>query len=80
MALTKQAREFFVKAGRKGGNIAAKQLTAEERIKSARHAAQARWAKQKAELEKLTKEITVGTKELLRKTQKRQTALAKKKG
>lgn len=49
MALSKEAREFFAKAGRKGGKTAAKNMTPEERKASARNAAKARWAKKKKE-------------------------------
>jgi hypothetical protein len=38
-----------VQLGRKGGKATAQKLTLEERIESARRAAQARWAKQKNE-------------------------------
>jgi hypothetical protein len=55
-----------VELGRKGGKATAKTLTVEQRIESARRAAQARWAK----TEKLVAEITEGTKALLKKTQK----------
>lgn len=47
MALTKEAREFFVKHGRKGGKAYAKNSTPEQRKAAARRAAQARWAKAK---------------------------------
>ncbi|MGD0568077.1 MAG: hypothetical protein ABSA78_06695 [Candidatus Sulfotelmatobacter sp.] len=38
-----------VELGRKGGKATAQKLTLEERIESARRAAQARWAKRKNE-------------------------------
>lgn len=47
MALTKEAREYFAKEGRKGGKAAARNMTPEQRKESARRAAQARWAKVK---------------------------------
>jgi hypothetical protein len=47
MALTKEAREFFVRQGRKGGKAYAKNSTPEQRKAAARRAAQARWAKAK---------------------------------
>ncbi len=47
MALSKKAREFFVREGRKGGKIAAMHMTAEERKEKMRRAARARWAKAK---------------------------------
>lgn len=49
MALTKEAREYFVKEGRKGGKAYVKNSTPEERRKAAIKAAQARWSKQKKE-------------------------------
>jgi hypothetical protein len=57
---------------RKGGHARAQKLTPEERSESARKAVQARWAK----AEKLAKEITEGTKKLL-KTAKRNARAAK---
>jgi len=47
MALTKEARDFFAREGRKGGKIAARNMTAEQRREKMRKAAQARWAKAK---------------------------------
>jgi hypothetical protein len=47
MALTKEAREYFAKEGRRGGKLAAKKMSPQERKESARRAAQARWAKAK---------------------------------
>ena len=60
--------------GRKGGKARARKLTPEERTEAARKAVEARWAKQRA----LAKEITEGTKELLRVAKKRERALKKK--
>ena len=51
---------------RKGGHARAKKLTAEERSEAARKAVQARWAK----AEKLAKEITEGTKKLMKTAKK----------
>jgi hypothetical protein len=45
MALTKEAREFFAKQGRKGGKAYAKNATPEQRKASAQKAARARWKK-----------------------------------
>jgi len=56
-----------VALGRRGGRATARNLTAEERSAKMRRAAEARWAKTKAELERLTVEITEGTKQLERK-------------
>jgi hypothetical protein len=42
MALSKEAREFFVNEGRKGGKIAARKMTKEQRGEKMRRAAQAR--------------------------------------
>jgi hypothetical protein len=47
MALSKEAREYFAKEGKRGGATRAKNLTEKERKDSARKAAQARWSKQK---------------------------------
>ncbi len=47
MALTKEAREFFAKEGRKGGKAYAKNATPEQRKESARRAAKARWSTKK---------------------------------
>jgi hypothetical protein len=47
MALSKEAREYFAKEGRKGGKLAARKMTAQERKESARRAANARWSKTK---------------------------------
>ena len=49
MALTKEAREYFAKEGRRGGKAYVKNSTPEERKASARRAAQARWSKTKKE-------------------------------
>ncbi|MGB0012586.1 MAG: hypothetical protein WBQ03_13335, partial [Candidatus Sulfotelmatobacter sp.] len=54
MALTKEAREFFAKEGRKGGKAAARSMTPEQRKESARRAARARWAKVTKEKERAT--------------------------
>jgi hypothetical protein len=56
-----------VALGRRGGRATARNLSAEERSAKMRRAAEARWAKTKAELQKLTIEITEGTKRLERK-------------
>jgi hypothetical protein len=61
-----------VELGRRGGKATAKNRTAEERAEAARKAVQARWSKQRAELEKLTREIKEGTTALLKKARKRQ--------
>jgi hypothetical protein len=68
---------YATQFARKGGEARAKKLSAEERSESARKAVEARWAKQKIELKKLTEEITEGTKALLAKTRKRQAAMAR---
>jgi len=43
----KAVQEYFEQIARKGGHARAKKLTKEQRADSARHAAQARWAKAK---------------------------------
>jgi hypothetical protein len=63
----KDIREYFAKFGKESGKARARNLTPEQRSEAARKAVRARWAK----LEKLTGEITAGTKELLRVAKKR---------
>ena len=60
-------REYLSKLGKKGGKARAKNMTAEERAEAARKAVEARWAKQR----ELMKEISEGTKDLLRVAKKR---------
>jgi hypothetical protein len=62
MAMKQEIRDYFAKFGKEGGKARAKNMTAEQRQQAARKAVEARWAKQK----ELTKEITEGTKQLLR--------------
>jgi len=57
------AESYATQFARKGGHARAKKLTAEQRKASARKAAQARWAKK---MDGLVKDITEGTKELLK--------------
>jgi hypothetical protein len=57
MALSKEAREYFVKQGRLGGKKSAAKLakmTPQEVSEMKRRAAQARWAKVKKEKERAT--------------------------
>lgn len=49
MALTKEARDYFAKEGKRGGKARAKSMTPKERSEAARKAVAARWAKQKKE-------------------------------
>jgi hypothetical protein len=51
-----------VELGRRGGKARARKLTPEERREAARKAVEARWAKQR----ELAKEISEGTRNLLR--------------
>ncbi len=60
------AESYATQFARKGGHARAKKLTAQQRKESARKAAQARWAKK---MDGLVKEITEGTKELLKTAQ-----------
>ena len=55
-----------VALGRKGGRARVKNQTPEERIESARRAAEARWAQQKRVIEDSLREIREGTEALLR--------------
>ncbi|HEY1659312.1 MAG TPA: hypothetical protein VGG14_13250 [Candidatus Sulfotelmatobacter sp.] len=76
MAIRKQdIRAYFAKFGKKGGEARARNLTPEQRSEAARKAVQARWAK----MDKLMKEITTGTRELLRVAEKGEKRLAGKK-
>jgi hypothetical protein len=45
MVLTKEAREFFARAGRKGAKLRQQKLSPAERKEIAKNAAKARWAK-----------------------------------
>jgi uncharacterized coiled-coil protein SlyX len=56
MALSKEAREYFAKEGRKGGKKAAANMTAQERKEKMRRAAQARWARTKKKIDSLTEQ------------------------
>jgi hypothetical protein len=64
-----------VSLGRKGGKATARNRSPEERIEAARKAVEARWAKQR----ELVREITMGTKALLRKAKAAEARLAKQK-
>ena len=64
-----------VELGRRGGKARVENQTPQERSDSARRAALARWAKQKAELTELVSDISERTKEL----EKRATRRAKQK-
>jgi hypothetical protein len=70
----KEIRQYFAKFGKQGGKARARKLTPEQRSEAARNAVQARWAK----MDKLMKEITTGTKELLRVAEKKEKQLAGK--
>ena len=63
--------EHLARLGKKGGQARAHNLTEKQRKESARNAAQARWAKEKAELKDLIGEITEGTKKLEARARKR---------
>ena len=75
MALSKEAREFFAKEGRKGGKSRAQKMTPEERSESARKAVEARWAKLRAEV----KAVKDGAKALEKRAQARLAKQQKKK-
>jgi hypothetical protein len=49
MALSKEAREYFAKFGRKGAKQRLQKMTPEQRKEVAQKAAKARWAKKKKE-------------------------------
>jgi len=67
-------KQYLARIGRKGGKARLTKMTSEERIRVARQAAEARWAK----MEKLAADIDSGTKALLAKVKKREAALKKK--
>jgi hypothetical protein len=71
----KDIRQYFAKFGKQGGKARARKLTPEQRSEAARKAVRARWAK----MDKLMKEITTGTKELLRVAETKEKQLAGKK-
>lgn len=50
----REIKQYFAKFGKEGGKARAKKLTPEERKESARKAARARWAKQKAKFSRDT--------------------------
>jgi hypothetical protein len=60
-----------VQLGRLGGKARVKNQTPEERRESAKRAADARWAKQKAELSEPVSDISKRTKELERRAIRR---------
>jgi hypothetical protein len=55
MKLPDEIREYFKRQGATGGKTRAKNLTDEERRKSAKKAAQARWSKAKSAEKKTTR-------------------------
>jgi hypothetical protein len=71
----KDIRQYFAKFGKQGGKARARKLTPEQRSEAARKAVQARWAK----MDKLMKETTTGTKELLRVAEEKEKQLTGKK-
>ena len=71
MASKQEIREYFAKFGRKGGKATAKKMTPEERTEKMRRAAQARWAKEKQQIETSLHEINETTERLARAAQTR---------
>jgi hypothetical protein len=65
-----------VELGRRGGKARARKLTPEERTQAARKAVEVRWAKQR----ELAKEISKGTRNLLRMSQANARKAASKMG
>src|SRR5437588_614933 len=63
-----EIRDYLAKIGRKGGKTRVQNQTPEQRIQSARKAAQARWAKNEQRITAALKEIAEGTKVLLKKS------------
>jgi hypothetical protein len=66
-----EIRDYLAKIGRKGGKTRVQNQTPEQRTESARKAAQARWAKNERRITAALKEITEGTKALLKKSRAR---------
>jgi hypothetical protein len=75
MASKQEIRDYFAKFGRKGGKATANNMTPEERSEKMRRAAQARWAKEKKQIETSLHEINETAERLKRAAQAR---LAKK--
>lgn len=76
MASKQEIRDYFAKFGRKGGKATAKKMTPEERTEKMRRAAQARWAKEKQQIETSLDEIKETSERLAQAAQAR---LAKQK-
>jgi hypothetical protein len=68
-----------VALGRRGGKARAENQTLEQRIESARRAAQARWAQNEKRIDKALKELSEGTKALLEKAARKKRARQKSK-
>jgi len=64
MVSKQEIRDYFAKFGRKGGKATAKKMTPEERTEKMRRAAQARWAKEKQQIETSLHEINDTTERL----------------
>jgi hypothetical protein len=71
MASKQEIRDYFAKFGRKGGKATAKKMTPEERTEKMRRAAQARWAKEKQQIETSLHEINDTTERLEQAAQAR---------
>jgi hypothetical protein len=80
MALTKEAREYFAKEGRKGGKAYAENSTAAERKARAKKAAQARWAKAKKGKEPATADAASARPPVTLKAKVRKAAQSAKSG
>jgi hypothetical protein len=65
-------REYFAKFGRQGGKKAARMMTPEQRIESARRAAQARWAKTEKQMTDSHRELDSAMQKLERAKQKKE--------
>jgi len=63
--------DYLARIGRKGGKTRVKNQTPEQRIQSARRAAQARWAKNEKRIDAALKEVNDGIKVLLERDKAR---------
>jgi len=79
MATKQEIRDYFAKFGKEGGKATARNRTPEQRSEAARKAVEARWAQNEKRITAAIKEVTSGTKALLKKARAAQDRLAKKK-
>jgi general stress protein YciG len=73
VALSKEAREFFAKHGKRGGKMRANSMTPEQRSEAARKAVQARWAKTEKRMTDSHRELDTAMRKLERAKKKKET-------